>query len=81
MGNVENRRRGRSRVSSKHQLTIPTEALRAAGLEVGDRLVAHAKGTGRVLFEREADVLAEFSGALTGDYEPHELAGLRREWD
>ena len=81
MGNVKNRRRGTSRVSSKHQITIPTEALRAAGLEVGERLVAHAEGPGRVVFEREADVLAEFSGALTGVYEPDELAGLRDEWD
>jgi bifunctional DNA-binding transcriptional regulator/antitoxin component of YhaV-PrlF toxin-antitoxin module len=78
---VKNRRRGTSRVSSKHQVTIPTDALRAAGLEVGERLVAHAEGPGRVVFEREADVLAEFAGVLTGVYEPDELSGLRDEWD
>jgi len=55
--------------------------MRDAGVEVGERLVAHADGPGRVVFEREADVLAEFSGALTGIYEPNELAGLRDEWD
>lgn len=81
MRDVKNRRRGTSRVSSKHQVTIPTDALRAAGLEVGERLVAHADGPGRVVFEREADVLAEFSGALTGIYEPNELAVLRDEWE
>ena len=81
MQEVENRRRGTSRVSSKHQVTIPTAALRAAGLEVGERLVAHADGPGRVVFERETDILAEFSGALTGAYEPDELEGLRDEWD
>jgi bifunctional DNA-binding transcriptional regulator/antitoxin component of YhaV-PrlF toxin-antitoxin module len=81
MDEVKVRRRGGSRVSSKHQVTIPAEALRAAGLEVGDRLVAHADGPGRVVFEREADVLAELAGALTGVYEPDELSRLRDEWD
>ncbi len=70
-----------SRVSSKHQVTIPADALRAAGLEVGERLVAHADGPGRVVFEREHDALAEFAGALTGAYEPDELDNLRDEWD
>jgi bifunctional DNA-binding transcriptional regulator/antitoxin component of YhaV-PrlF toxin-antitoxin module len=81
MREVKNRRRGSSRVSSKHQVTIPIDALREAGVEVGERLVAHADGPGRVVFEREVDVLAEFSGALTGTYEPNELAGLRDEWE
>ncbi len=81
MGEVKNRRRGTSRVSSKHQVTIPTAALRAAGLEVGERLMAHADGPGRVTFEREVDVLAEFAGALTGIYHADELERLRDEWD
>ena len=81
MREVKERRRGTSRVSSKHQVTIPADAMRAAGLEVGERLVAHADGPGRLVFEREADVLAELSGALTGVYQPDELAGLRDEWD
>ena len=81
MREVKNRRRGSSRVSSKHQVTIPADALRAAGLEVGERLVAHADGPGRVVFEREVDVLAEFEGALTGVYEPGEVERLRDEWD
>ena len=68
-------------MSSKHQVTIPADALRAAGLRAGERLVARSDGPGRVVFERELDVLAEFSGALTGAYEPDELAGLRDEWD
>lgn len=81
MANVKNRRRGTSRVSSKHQVTIPIEAVRAAGLEVGERLIAHADGPGRVVFEREADVLAEFAGVLTGVYERGELDELRNEWE
>lgn len=80
MENVKNRRRGSSRVSAKHQVTIPADALRAAGLQVGERLIAHADGPGRVVFERETDLLGEFSGALTGVYEANELAELRDEW-
>jgi bifunctional DNA-binding transcriptional regulator/antitoxin component of YhaV-PrlF toxin-antitoxin module len=78
---VKVRRRGATRISSKHQITIPAEALRAAGLEIGDRVVAHADGPGRVVLEREADVLAEFAGALTGAYRHDELDRLRAEWD
>jgi bifunctional DNA-binding transcriptional regulator/antitoxin component of YhaV-PrlF toxin-antitoxin module len=62
-------------------VTIPVDALREAGLEVGERLVAHADGPGRVVFEREIDVLADFAGALTGIYGPEELDRLRAEWD
>lgn len=81
MDNVKNRRRGSSRVSSKHQITIPVDALRAAGVEAGERLVATADGPGRIVFEREIDVLAQFAGALTDVYLPDELTSLRDEWD
>jgi bifunctional DNA-binding transcriptional regulator/antitoxin component of YhaV-PrlF toxin-antitoxin module len=67
-------------VSAKHQVTLPVEALHAAGVEVGDRLVARADGPGRVVLEREDDVLAAFSGALTGLYRAGELDELRDEW-
>jgi len=81
MREVKNRRRGATRISSKNQITIPADALRAAGLEVGDRVVAHADGAGRVVLEREHDVIAEFAGAMTGAYTANELDDLRREWD
>jgi bifunctional DNA-binding transcriptional regulator/antitoxin component of YhaV-PrlF toxin-antitoxin module len=68
-------------VSTKHQVTIPVDALRAAGVEAGERLVATALGPGRIVLEREVDVLATFAGSLTGAYEPDELERLRREWD
>ena len=81
MSEVRKRRRGATRISSKHQITIPADALRAAGLEIGDRVVAHADGAGRVLLEREHDILAEFAGTMTGAYTVNELDDLRREWD
>ena len=64
----------------QHQITIPADALRAAGLEVGERVIAHADGPGRVVLERETDILSEFAGALTGAYEAGELDELRDEW-
>ncbi len=81
MAKVKERRRGSSTISSKNQITIPADALRDAGLEVGDRVVAHADGAGRVILEREHDVVAEFAGALTGTYDSNELDDLRSEWD
>ena len=81
MAEVKKRRRGAFTISSKNQITIPADALRNAGLEVGDRVVAHADGAGRVILEREHDVVAEFPGALTGVYQAGELDDLRSEWD
>lgn len=81
MKKVKNRRRGAARISTKHQITIPADALRAAGLEVGERVVAHADGPGRIVLEREDDALAELAGILTGVFEAAELDRLRGEWD
>ena len=81
MEKVTKRRRGASRISSKNQITNPAEALRSAGLQAGERVLAHADGAGRVILEREHDVIAEFAGALTGTYRPDELDDLRSEWD
>ena len=81
MRKVRHRRRGASRISAKHQVTIPVDALRAAGLEVGERVVARSDGPGRVILEREDDVLDAFAGSLTGTYDADELAALRDEWD
>ena len=73
--------RGATTISSKNQITIPAAELRAAGLEAGERLVARADGPGRVVLEREEDVVAEFAGALSGVYAHRELESLRDEWD
>lgn len=80
MADVKQRRRGATRISSKNQITIPADALRSAGLEIGDRVVAHADGPGRVILEREHDVVAQYAGALTGVYRAGELDDLRDEW-
>ncbi len=73
--------RGGTRISRKHQVTIPVQALRAAGLDVGERLLARSDGPGRVVLERERDLLKEYAGALTGVFAPGDLERMRAEWD
>lgn len=77
---VKNRRRGYTRVSAKHQVTIPVATLRDAGIRTGDTLRAEVRGPGEVVLIRDVDPLDRFSGALTGAYEPGELDELRDEW-
>lgn len=74
------RRRGRTTISAKNQVTLPVEALTGAGLKVGDRLRADVSGPGRIILVREDDPLERFAGALTGIYADGYLDDLRREW-
>lgn len=74
------RQRGYTRVSAKHQVTIPQDALAQAGLRTGDRLRAEVRGPGEVALIREDDPVAHFAGALTDVYPAGELDELRREW-
>ena len=77
---VKHRRRGYTRVSAKHQVTIPVATLRDAGIRTGDTLRAEVRGPGEVVLIRDEDPLVRFAGALTGVYEPGELDELRDEW-
>jgi bifunctional DNA-binding transcriptional regulator/antitoxin component of YhaV-PrlF toxin-antitoxin module len=73
---------GRSRVSSKHQITIPVSALREAGLREGDVVQVRAQGPGRVEIARMDDLLDEYAGALrSGGALGRAVRGLRPEWD
>ncbi len=73
-------RRGAAKISSKNQITIPVDALHAAGLATGDRVRAVASGPGRIVLERDDDVIAQFAGALSGIYHDTYLDELRDEW-
>ena len=72
---------GAGRINAKQQITIPAEALRAAGLEVGDCVVVHAEADGRVVLEREADGSAGNASRMAGVFRGGELEALRAEWD
>lgn len=70
-----------TRISSKHQVTIPRDAFRDAGLQAGDRLEAHATGRGKIVLTRADGATERFAGALTGVFPPGGLDELRDEWD
>jgi bifunctional DNA-binding transcriptional regulator/antitoxin component of YhaV-PrlF toxin-antitoxin module len=75
-------RTGRSRVSVKHQITIPIGAFSEAGLCEGDVVQVEAQGPGRVLIARVDDLIDEYAGCLsTGGELGRAVRGLRREWD
>ncbi|CAN0488422.1 unnamed protein product [Phaeothamnion confervicola] len=73
-------RRPTTTISRKHQVTIPVDAMRAAGLAPGDRIEVVATEDGRVVFRRAGNPFEEFAGALTGAYPPGHLESLRDEW-
>jgi AbrB family looped-hinge helix DNA binding protein len=77
---VKKRRRGTTRVSAKHQVTIPSDALKAAGLKTGDVLEVVSTGPGQVELRRADNPYRRFAGDLTGIYPPGHLDELRDEW-
>jgi bifunctional DNA-binding transcriptional regulator/antitoxin component of YhaV-PrlF toxin-antitoxin module len=80
MKEVKKRRRGFTRISAKHQATIPVQALREAGLKPGDEVRVVAAGRGRLVLERDLNLIERHAGKLTDVYEPAELDRLRDEW-
>ncbi len=79
--NVKNSRVARSRISSKHQITIPAAAFRGAGLAAGDLVQVEATGAGRVVLTRVDDLVDRYSGSLaTGGELRSGVDALRDEW-
>jgi bifunctional DNA-binding transcriptional regulator/antitoxin component of YhaV-PrlF toxin-antitoxin module len=73
--------KNQTRVSSKHQVTIPAGAFRTAGFEPGDVLRVEAEGAGRVVLTRVAELVDRYSGRLgTGGDLRERVGGLREEW-
>ena len=75
------RRRGMTRVSAKHQITLPVAAMREAGIEEGDELSVNVDGDGRLMLVRERDLVDKWAGAFPGLSDPEALRRLREEWD
>jgi bifunctional DNA-binding transcriptional regulator/antitoxin component of YhaV-PrlF toxin-antitoxin module len=80
MKEVKKRRRGFTRISAKHQATLPVQALKDAGLEPGDEVRVVAAGRGRLVLERDTNLVERHAGKLKNVYEPGELERLRDEW-
>ncbi len=73
---------GRTRVSSKHQVTIPVRAFREAGLHEGDVVQVEVQGAGRILLTRFDDLIDRYAGALsTGGELGRAVRAVRDEWD
>jgi bifunctional DNA-binding transcriptional regulator/antitoxin component of YhaV-PrlF toxin-antitoxin module len=70
-----------SAISRKNQVTIPVDALRAAGLEPGDDIQVRAIAPGRLELVRDDELITEFAGAFDATVYPKGyLEELRREW-
>ncbi len=72
--------KGMSRVSSKNQVTLPVEAMRAAGLRAGDEVVVRPIGEGEVIVAARGSRVRRHAGIATGIYPAGELDRLRDEW-
>lgn len=71
-----------SRISSKNQVTLPVEELRAAGLAAGDEIHIRAAGRGVLLVETPETLVERFAGVFDSSVYPDGyLQGLRDEWE
>lgn len=70
-----------SKVSRKHQVTLPVRVLKDAGLAAGDEVVIRVIGPGRIEVERSEDVIDRYAGSLPSGTYPHgHLDDLRDGW-
>ena len=71
----------KSRISSKHQVTIAKEAFTAAGLHTGDVVMVRAAGPGRVELTRLEELFDKHRGRVKGGVGAREaVERLRDEW-
>jgi bifunctional DNA-binding transcriptional regulator/antitoxin component of YhaV-PrlF toxin-antitoxin module len=71
-----------SRISSKNQVTLPVEELRAAGLAPGDEIRIRATGRGILTVEAPGSLVDRFAGVFDRRVYPEGyLQRLRDEWD
>jgi len=68
------------KVSSKNQVTIPVEAMRAAGLHPGDEIAVRPAGEGEIVIATRGSRVRRHAGIATGIYKDGELERLRDEW-
>ena len=68
-----------SRISSKHQVTLPVDTLASAGLKAGDEVTIEADGPETIVIRRSRREVENAIGAFDGLYEPGYLDQLRRD--
>ena len=68
-------------ISRKNQLTLPVDALRAAGLAAGDDVRVQVVGPGRLELVRAEELVNKYAGIFDAIVYPEGyLDDLRREW-
>jgi bifunctional DNA-binding transcriptional regulator/antitoxin component of YhaV-PrlF toxin-antitoxin module len=76
--------RGRTRVTSKNQVTIPVDALRKAGIAADDVVSVYADGEGRIVVERMESLIERYAEMLSGTW-PGGVEGFlaerKRAWE
>ncbi len=70
-----------SAISSKNQITIPADVLRAAGLGPGDDVRVSSVGPGQIELVKTDALLEEYAGSMGDDvYPPGYLDEVRDGW-
>ncbi len=83
VGKVKGNRRGRtdrSRISSKHQVTIPVDVLRRAGLAEGDVVRFECEPGGTVRITKVNDPAEALIGSMPGLSAAFDLDADRESW-
>lgn len=71
----------KTKISSKHQVTIGKQAFDQAGLQVGDVVAVRAVGPGRVELSSLDALFAKYRGQLSGGGAfRREIEQMRNEW-
>lgn len=67
------------KISAKHQVTLPVDALASAGFAAGDEVTIEAAGPDEIVVRRARRDLGAALGVFDGLYEPGFLDRLRAE--
>lgn len=69
-------------ISRKNQVTLPVDALRAAGMQPGDDVRVVVIAPGRLELARAEDLVSRFAGVFDSEVYPEGyLDTLRGEWE
>ena len=69
------------KISSKNQITLPVDAMRAAGLRAGDDVAVRVTDTGEIVVAARGSRVRRHAGLFHGLYEEGYLDRLRAEWE